>query len=114
MKSGGVPWHKSPLVFIPSYLNVARYIAEVLQSVVFSYLKGLNNHNSQQDNHHSIRVTTTYLEHANVAVLPWPFHSPDLSSIYLCRDIIGVRLNNLLPASRNWKQLPQRDREDIE
>lgn len=104
---------RSPLVFINGNLNAAGYIANVLLPVCLPYLQGLQNPIFQQDNArpHTARATTRFLEESNIAVLPWPARSPDLSPIEHVWDMIGRRLGNLPNPPDNLHDLQQRIQE---
>ena len=62
--------HRTPLVCIDGNLTLQRYIDHILEPTF------------QQDNvrHYSARITTDYMNTADINVLQWPAFSPDLST----------------------------------
>ncbi|GFV47787.1 transposable element Tc3 transposase [Trichonephila clavipes] len=81
---GGIVYHsRTPLVRITGTLNTQRYISEVLEAVVLSYLQGLATAIFQQDNaqpHVPCTVQSFFVNH-QIELLPWPARFPDLSPI---------------------------------
>ena len=75
---------KTRLVTIHGNLNARRYRDEVLRPVVVPFInqqpRGII---YQHDNArpHTARLTTNFLQNANIALLPWPACSPDLNPI---------------------------------
>ncbi|GFT08665.1 transposable element Tc3 transposase [Trichonephila clavipes] len=81
---GGIGYHsRTPLVRIAGTLNSQRYISEVLEPVVLSYLLGLDTAIFQQDNArtHVARIVQRFFVNHQIELLLWPAHSPDLSPI---------------------------------
>ncbi|GFU69030.1 transposable element Tcb1 transposase [Trichonephila clavipes] len=81
---GGIGYlSRTPLVRIVGTLNSQRYISEVLEPVVLPYLQGLATAIFQQDNArpHVPRIVQRFFVNHQIALLPWPARSPDLSPI---------------------------------
>ena len=88
---------KTHLLILNGNLNVQRYINEVLTPEVISFLQRNGpNLTFQQDNArtHVARVVTNVLNQHNVATLPWPAMSPDLSPIEHVWDELSIRVHN--------------------
>ncbi|CAH1990109.1 unnamed protein product [Acanthoscelides obtectus] len=106
---------RSPLIFIRGNMNAQRYIHEVLEPHLLPYLDTLADPTFQQDNArpHVARVTIDFFQHNDVALLPWPPRSPDLSPIEHVWDMMGKRLLNLQPLREAlvvaWNEIPQED-----
>ncbi|GFV72450.1 transposable element Tcb1 transposase [Trichonephila clavipes] len=70
---GGIGYHsRTPLVRIASTLNSQRYISEVLEPVVLSYLQGLATSIFQQDNarRHVARIVQRFFVNHQTKLLP--------------------------------------------
>ena len=119
---GGISFaYRTPLVIIDGNLTAQRYINEVLTPAVVPFFAGHPNVALlQQDNArpHTARITTDYLQHQNIATLPWPAFSPDLSPIEHLWDQLGraVRERPQQPQTRRqleialqeeWRNIPQ-------
>ncbi|GFW82061.1 transposable element Tc3 transposase [Trichonephila clavipes] len=81
---GAIGYHSCiPLVHIAGSLNSQRYISEVLEPVVLSYLQGLAANINQQDNArpHVTRIVQRFFVNHQIKLLPWPARSTDLSPI---------------------------------
>ncbi|GFY05709.1 transposable element Tcb1 transposase [Trichonephila clavipes] len=81
---GSIRYHsRTLLVRIAGTLNSQRYISEVLEPVVLPYLQGLVTAIFQQDNArpHVARIVERFFVNHQIALLPWPARSPDLSPI---------------------------------
>ncbi|GFU52418.1 transposable element Tcb1 transposase [Trichonephila clavipes] len=80
----GIGYHSStPLVRISGTLNIQRYISEVLEPVVLTYLQGLVTAIFQQDNArpHVARIVQRFFTNHQIELLPWLARSPDISPI---------------------------------
>ena len=110
---------RTNLIVLNGNLNARRYIDEVLLPEVVPYVRR-HNLSLQQDNArpHSARLTTTFLQQQNVATLPWPPYSPDLSPIEHLWDRIdrGIRSRDHQPQNlhelrraiqEEWDNIPQ-------
>lgn len=111
--------HRSPLVIVDGNLNAQRYRNEILQPVVVP----LFNANQrlaffQHDNArcHVARICRDFLQQQNVAVLPWPALSPDLSPIEHLWDNLDRRIRGRNPQTlqdlstiivQEWNAIPQ-------
>ncbi|GFV90444.1 transposable element Tcb1 transposase [Trichonephila clavipes] len=84
MVRGGFGYHShTPLVRIAGTSNSQCYISEVVEPVVLPYLQGLATTIFQQDNakpHVACIVQRFFVNH-QIALLPWPACSPNLSPI---------------------------------
>ncbi|GFU76377.1 transposable element Tcb1 transposase [Trichonephila clavipes] len=81
---GDIGYHsRNPLVRIAGTLNSQRYISEVLQPVVLTYLQCLATAIFQQHNArpHVARIVQRLFVNYQIELLPWPTRSPDLSPI---------------------------------
>ncbi|GFS48010.1 transposable element Tcb1 transposase [Trichonephila clavipes] len=79
---GGIGYHsRTTLVRIAGTLNSQRYISKVLEPDVLPYLQGLATAIFQQDNArpHVARIVQRSSVNHQIALLPWPARSPDLS-----------------------------------
>jgi hypothetical protein len=74
---------------------------------VLVYYIPLPNGIFQQDNArpHTANITRTYLQQAQLQMLPWPARSPDLSPIEHLWDMMGQRLRLLPRAPHNLDEL---------
>ncbi|GFX08105.1 uncharacterized protein TNCV_1237841 [Trichonephila clavipes] len=84
---GGIGYYsRTPLVRIAGTLKSQRYIYEVLEPVVHTYLQGLATSIFQQDNArpHVARIVQRFFVNHQIELLPWPTHSPDLSPKIKC------------------------------
>ena len=85
---------RTGLLVLNGNLNAQRHIDEVLRPEAVPYVRR-HNFALQQDNarRHSARLTTTFLQQQNIATLPWPPYSPDMSLIEHPWDLIdrGIR-----------------------
>ncbi|GFU71028.1 transposable element Tcb1 transposase [Trichonephila clavipes] len=81
---GGIGYHsRTPLVRIAGTLNSQRYISEVLEPVVLSYLQGLATAIFQQDKArpHVACIIQRFFANHQIELLPWSARSPYLSPI---------------------------------
>ncbi|GFW39611.1 transposable element Tcb1 transposase [Trichonephila clavipes] len=81
---GGIRYHYCyPLLRITCTLNSQRYISEVLESVVLSYLQGLATAIFQRDNArpHVARIVQRLFVNHQIELLTCPARSPDHSPI---------------------------------
>ena len=81
---GGIGYHsRTLLVRIAGTLNSQRYISEMLEPVVLSYLQGLPTAIFQQDNArpHVACIVQGFFVNRQIELLPWPDRSLDLSPI---------------------------------
>ena len=119
---GGISFrHRTPLIIIDGTLTSQRYINEVLRPTVVPFLAAHHDVTLfQQDNArpHSARATMDFLQQQNIATLPWPAFSPDLSPIEHLWDQLGraVRQRHPQPQTRRqlkaalqaeWRNIPQ-------
>ncbi|GFS71436.1 uncharacterized protein TNCV_5051401 [Trichonephila clavipes] len=74
---------RSNLLRIKGNLNSNRYVHEVLQSDVVSFLQGIPGAIFQQDNPrpHVAKTVRNFCSTQHIQLLPWPAYSPDMSSI---------------------------------
>ncbi|GFV25953.1 transposable element Tcb1 transposase [Trichonephila clavipes] len=81
---GGIGYHsRTPLVRIVTTLNSKRYISDLLEPIVLTYLQGLAKSIFQQDNarlHVACIVQRFFVNH-QIELLPWPARSPHLLPI---------------------------------
>ncbi|GFW60924.1 transposable element Tcb1 transposase [Trichonephila clavipes] len=108
---GGIGYHShTPLVHIADTLNSQRYISEVLEPVIFPYLKGLATAIFQQDNArpHVARIVQRFFVNHQIELLPWPARSPDLSPIENMWPMVAQRLTQITPPAATPDQLWQR------
>ncbi|GFU27880.1 transposable element Tcb1 transposase [Trichonephila clavipes] len=92
---GGIGYHsRTPLVRIAGTLNSQRYISEVLEPVVLSYLQGLDTAIFQQGNArpHVARIVAKSFVHHQIELLPWPARSLDLSPIENMWSMVAQRV----------------------
>ncbi|GFT70923.1 transposable element Tcb1 transposase [Trichonephila clavipes] len=78
---GGIGYHsRTPLVRIAGTLNSQRYISEVLEPVVLSYLQGLATATFQQDNArpYVAHIVQRFFVNHLIELLPRAPRSPDL------------------------------------
>ncbi|GFS72744.1 transposable element Tcb1 transposase [Trichonephila clavipes] len=78
---GDIGYHsRTPLVRITGTLNSQRYMSEVLEPVVLSYLQGLATAIFQHDNARSnvARIVQRFFVNHQIELLPWSARSPDL------------------------------------
>ena len=119
---GGISFrHRTPLIIIDGTLTSHRYINEVLRLTVVPLLAAHRDVTLfQQVNArpHSTRATMAFLHQQNIATLPWPAFSPDLSPIEHLWDQLGraVRQRHPQPKTRRqleaalraeWRNIPQ-------
>ncbi|GFW19531.1 transposable element Tcb1 transposase [Trichonephila clavipes] len=95
----GVVLDITPLVLIPGTLSSQRYISEVLEPVVLSYLQGLATAIFQQDNArpHVARIVQRFFVNYQIELLPWPARSPDLLPIENMWSMVAQRLTQITP-----------------
>lgn len=119
---GGITFNnRTDLVFVDGNLTAQRYCDEILAPVVVPFFD-VNRRVTllQQDNArcHSARLTTEFLQQANIEVLPWPALSPDLSPIEHLWDALDRRVRIRQPATlrqlhdilrEEWTNIPQAD-----
>ncbi|KFM75481.1 Transposable element Tcb1 transposase, partial [Stegodyphus mimosarum] len=111
MVRGGIGYHsRTPLVRIVGTLNNQRYISEVLEPVVFPYLKGLPTAIFQQDNTrpHVARIVQGFFLKRQIELFPWPARSPDLSPIENMWSMVAERLTQIISQAATPDQLWQR------
>ncbi len=113
--------HRTPLVAVEGNLNAVRYVDEILRPVLLPFLAAHADVTTfQQDNArpHAARVTRQFLQDNNIAVMPWPAYSPDLSPIEHLWDILKGRVARRRPIPQNrraliaaaqdeWQRIPQ-------
>ncbi|GFX05646.1 transposable element Tcb1 transposase [Trichonephila clavipes] len=97
-------------VRIADTLNSHRYISEVLEPVVLPYLQGLATSIFQQDKARPrvARNIQRFFVNHQIELLPWPVHSPDLSSIENMWSMDAQRLTQITPSATTSGQLWQR------
>ncbi|GFU74986.1 transposable element Tcb1 transposase [Trichonephila clavipes] len=108
---GGIGYHSpTPLVRIAGTLNGHRYITDVLELIVLSYLQGLATAVFQQDNArpHVARIILRFFVNHQIELLPWPDRSPDLSPIENMWSMVAQRLTQITPPAATPDQLWQR------
>ncbi|UYV77406.1 hypothetical protein LAZ67_15000902 [Cordylochernes scorpioides] len=95
---------------IAGTLNSQRYISEVLEPVVRSYLQGLPTAIFQQNNArpHVTRIVQRLLINRQIELLPWPARSPDLSPIENMWSMVVQRLTQITSPAATPDQLWQR------
>ncbi|GFV01257.1 transposable element Tcb1 transposase [Trichonephila clavipes] len=107
---GGIGYHsRTLLVSIAGTLNSQRYISEVLQPVVLTYLQGLATAIFQKNNArpHVTRIVQRFFVNRQLELLPWPACSPDLSLIENMWSMIAQRLTWITPPATTPDQLWQ-------
>lgn len=107
---GGIGYHsRTPLVRIARTLNSQRYISEVLEPVVLPYLQGFPTAIFQQDNArpHVARIVQGFFVDRQIALLPWPARSPDLSPIENMWSMVAERLTQITSQAATPDQLWQ-------
>ena len=101
---------KLELVTIQGNLTGDRYIHDVLQPVVVPHfddhpLATRPLYTDDNARPHCARAVTDYLQREAVLTLPWPAMSPDLNPLEHVWDMIGRRLQKLVPQPQNLRQL---------
>ena len=117
---GGISFHhRSPLVIVDRNLNAQRYRDEILQPVVVPLFTANPRLTFfQQDNArcHVARICIDFLQQQNLALLPWPAVSPDLSPIEHLWDNLDRRIRRRNPQTlrdlrtmlvQEWDAIPQ-------
>ncbi|GFT11643.1 transposable element Tcb1 transposase [Trichonephila clavipes] len=108
---GGSGYHfRTPLVRIAGTLNSQRYISEVLEQVVLSYLQGLATAICQQYNArpHVARIVQRFFVNHQIELLPWPTRSPDRSPIENIWSMVARRLTQITTPAAPLDHLWQR------
>ncbi|GFW07124.1 transposable element Tcb1 transposase [Trichonephila clavipes] len=110
---GGIGYpSRTPLVRIAGTLNSHRYISEVLEPIVLSFLQGLATAIFQQDNArpHEARIVIVQMFFVNhqIDLLPCPAGSPDVSPIENMWSMVAQRLIQITPLAATPDQLWQR------
>ncbi|GFW95970.1 transposable element Tcb1 transposase [Trichonephila clavipes] len=108
---GGIGYHsRTSLVRIAGILNSQRYISEVLEPVVLSYLQGLATAIFQQDNArpHLTRIVQRFFVNHQIELLTWPAHSANISPIGNTWSLVAQRLTQITPPAATPDQLWQR------
>ncbi|GFV56623.1 transposable element Tcb1 transposase [Trichonephila clavipes] len=111
MVCGGFGYHfRSPLVRIAGTLNIQRYISEVVEPVVLSYLQGLATAIFQQDNArpHVARIVQSFFANHQIEFLSWQDRSPNLSPIENMWSMVAQRMTQITPRAATPDQLCQR------
>lgn len=85
---------RSRLLRIEGTLNSDRYIREVVEAEVVSFLQHTPGAIFQQDNarSHVVRNVQAFFLAQQILLLPWPAHSPDMSPIEHIWNMIKRRL----------------------
>ncbi|GFX57269.1 transposable element Tcb1 transposase [Trichonephila clavipes] len=109
---GGIGYHsRTPLVRIAGTLNIQSYISKVLEPFVLPYLQGLATAIFQQDNArpHVARIVQRFFVNHQMELLPWPAHTPDLSSIEKMWSMVAQRLTQTTspaaPPDQLWQHV---------
>lgn len=108
---GGIGYlSRTPLVRIAGTLTSQRYISEVLEPVVLSYLQGLPTAIFQQDNArpHVARIVQGFFVNHQIELLPWPARSLDLSPIENMWSMVAQQLTQSSSPAVTPDQLWQR------
>jgi hypothetical protein len=95
-----------PLVYIEDRLNAHRYIDGILRPVLLPLLNERAGVVFQQDNTrpHITQISRTFLQQAEVEILPWRTRSLDLNPIW---DIMGLGLRCFPQQANSLEELPQ-------
>ena len=98
---------RTPLHTFNQGVNGQVYVDEILRPMVLPFLAAHPGTVFQRDDApaHTARVSGNFLQHHNVAVLPWPARSPDLSPIEQVWSEMGRQLNQLDPPPGTLPQL---------
>ena len=97
---------RTELLVLNGTLTGQRYINEVLQPVVLSFVQ--QHHVVLQDDNarpHRARIVQQFLQQYIVDHLEWPDRSPDLSPIEHVWDILGQRVRQRVPRPRTLQAL---------
>ena len=92
-------------IFINGNFNAQRYHDEILRPLVVPFI--YRHHLMfQPDNTwpHVAKICTQYLEAENIAVLPWPAYSADMSPVEHVWDALDWRVWQRVPVPVNIKQ----------
>ncbi|GFT71639.1 transposable element Tcb1 transposase [Trichonephila clavipes] len=108
---GGIGYHSRTLLLRSAgILNSQRYISEVLEPVVLSYLQGLATAIFQQDNAQPnvARIVQRIFVKQQIELLSRPARAPDLSPIENMWSMVAQRLTQIIPPAATPDQLWER------